>query len=114
MSNPKTIKIDNDTYVRQGDIAAQKPSGPESIFRTRSAGVHIGTLKSRNGTETVVSNARRLWSWRGAFTLNEIALFGVTRKDSRISAAIPEILLLDVIEIIPVAEGVDLSTTERT
>lgn len=113
MTNPKTIKIGNDVYIRQCDIAAQKPSGPESIFRTRSAGVHVGTLKSRSGTEATILNARRLWCWVGAFTLNEAALYGVTRESSRISATVPEILLTEVIEIIPIAEGVDLSTTEK-
>ena len=111
MSTPNTITIDNTLYVRAD--AAAKPAGDEVIVRTYSAGVHIGTLASRHGSEVILKNARRLWSWAGAFTLNEVSQNGVDRKNSRISKLVPSILLLEAIEIIPVAEGVDLSTTER-
>jgi hypothetical protein len=84
----------------------------EVIIRTYSAGVHIGTLKERNDRDVVLTNARRLWSWRGAFTLNAVATKGVNRSGSRISVPVPEITLTEAIEIIPVSEGVDLSTTE--
>jgi hypothetical protein len=84
----------------------------EVIIRTYSAGVHIGTLKERNDRDVVLTTARRLWSWRGAFTLNAVATKGVNRSGSRISVPVPEITLTEAIEIIPVSEGVDLSTTE--
>lgn len=93
--------------------APKKPqTQSEVIVRTYSAGVHIGVLKSREGREVVLMGARRLWSWAGAFTLNAVAVEGVRRKDSRISKAVPEITLLEAIEIIPVVDGVDLSSTE--
>ena len=60
-----------------------------------------------------LTNARRLWSWSGAFTLSAVATQGVDRANSRISVAVPEILLTEGIEIIPVSDGVDLSTTEQ-
>ena len=98
-------------------MANNIPSAPaqtsnEVIVRTYSAGVHIGTLQSREGQQVTLTNARRLWSWSGAFTLNAVATKGIRRKDSRISVAVPSIVLLEAIEIIPVAEGVDLSSTE--
>lgn len=102
----------NVVYVPKEDVI-EKTVGPEVIVRTYSAGVHIGTIKSREGQEVVLVNARRLWSWRGAFTLNVVATEGVDRKNSRISKSVPEITLLQAIEIIPVLEGVDLSTTEN-
>lgn len=106
----ETICINGVEYVKKG---AEPPVlGPEVIIRTYSAGVHIGVIKSREGREVVLTNARRLWSWAGAFTLNAVAMEGVRRKDSRISKPVPEITLLEAIEIIPVAAGVDLSTTE--
>jgi hypothetical protein len=83
----------------------------EVIIRTYSAGVHIGTIVSREGREIVLANARRLYSWSGAFTLNAVAMNGVNRVNSRISIAVPQITLLEAIEIIPVAPGVDLSTS---
>ena len=107
----KTIEINGETYVRADSVNA--PIGPEVIIRTYSAGVHVGTLISRDGKEVKLANARRLWSWVGAFTLNAVATKGVDRKESRISTAVQEITLLEAIEIIPVTSGVDLTTTEK-
>lgn len=87
-------------------------TGPEVIIRTHSAGVHVGNLKERRGQEVTLTNARRIWSWAGAFTLNAVAMHGVKRDSSRISIPVPEITLLNAIEILPVMEGVDLRTTE--
>ena len=81
----------------------------EVLIRTYSAGVHIGTLKSRKGKEVVLTNARRLWYWKGAFTLSVVATKGVDREQSRISLPVPEITLTEAIEIIPISNGVDLS-----
>lgn len=103
----KQVIIDGVTYT------AQTPSSGEVIVRTYSAGVHIGTFKERNGKEVTLANARRLWSWAGAFTLSAVATKGVDRVNSRISVAVPEILLTEAIEIIPVSKGIDLSTTEK-
>lgn len=113
MALPKTITIDGVEYTPTAAIPEPKPQGPEVIVRTFSAGVHIGVLKSREGREVTLENARRLWNWAGAFTLNAVAQDGVKRADSRISKPVPSILLLEAIEIIPVAAGVDLSTTEK-
>jgi hypothetical protein len=109
----QNITINGVDYVRADSIVTNRPLGPEVIIRTYSAGVHIGTIISREGREVKLANARRLWSWAGAFTLNAVAAKGVDRKESRISIPIEEITLLEVIEIIPVSSGVDLSTTEK-
>ena len=93
-------------------VPAPPQTGPEVLVRTYSAGVHIGTLVKREGREVELANARRLWSWKGAFSLNEVTTKGINRKDSRISVAVPTITLIEAIEIIPVLAGVDLSTTE--
>lgn len=110
MSNCKVISIDGVDYIRKD---SQPDLGPEVLIRSYSAGVHIGTLKSRDGQEVVLTNARRLWLWAGAFTLNAVATSGVDRKNSRISRAVPEITLTQAIEIIPVATSADLSSTEK-
>lgn len=79
-----------------------KPSKPKPlvVVRTYSAGVHIGHLESRKGTEVTLSNAKRLWRWNGANSLHEVALKGVAAT-SRISEPVPTIQLLEAIEIIP-------------
>lgn len=107
---PTTVRIDNVEYVRKD---AMPPSGPDSIVRTYSAGVHIGEVVKQDGKTVVLKNARRLWSWSGAFTLNAVAVAGVNRKNSRISVPVPEITLTEAIEVIPVSAGVNLSTTEK-
>jgi hypothetical protein len=74
------------------------------LVRTYSAGVHIGTLHSRDGKEVVLRDASRLWYWKGAFTLSAVALIGIDSKNSRMSIAVPEILLTEAIEILPVSD----------
>jgi hypothetical protein len=73
------------------------------IVRTYSAGVHFGTLTGREGKEVSLSNARRIWYWEGAFTLSAVAMEGVS-KASKLSVAVPDILLTEAIEIIPCSE----------
>ena len=70
------------------------------VVRTQSAGVHTGVLESLHGTCVILKDARRIWSWTEAFTLNEIALRGCG-EESRISNPIGSILLTEAIEVIP-------------
>lgn len=70
------------------------------IIRTYSAGVHTGILEECSGTAVVLRDARRIWRWSGAFTLNEMAMHGCG-EDSRISQPVPTILLTQAIEVIP-------------
>ena len=106
------VVIKGRRYIPADSVVAAEPSD-EVIIRTYSAGVHIGTIKSREGQEVVLTNARRLWSWNGALSLNEVAVKGVVRKDSKITAYVPEITLLQAIEIIPIAKGVDLTPNQK-
>lgn len=72
------------------------------IVRTYSAGVHYGQLQRREGKEVELAQARRIWSWKGAKTLHEIALHGVGRG-SRVSETVSSIVLTEAIEIIDCA-----------
>jgi len=73
------------------------------LVRTYSAGVHVGTLVKREGKEVELADARRIWYWKGANTLHEVALKGVG-KGSRISDPVGSILLTEAIELIPVTD----------
>ena len=75
-------------------------TGRYVVVRTYSAGVHVGVLKSRNGQEVVLTEAKRVWQWQGANTLHEVALNGVD-KASKISEETPTVILTQAIEIIP-------------
>ncbi len=74
------------------------------VVRTYSAGVHMGIVVETADTAAMLKDARRLHRWRGANTLNEVALHGVDKEYSHISEAVPVILLTQVIEIIPTTE----------
>lgn len=70
------------------------------LVRTHSAGVHCGILREIAGQAVLLAEARRIWRWNGANTLNEIATSGVSEA-SRISEPVESILLLQAIEVIP-------------
>lgn len=71
------------------------------IVRTYSAGVHCGILGHVEGQHVALKDARRIWRWRGANTLNELSLRGADMEWTRISEPVPEILLTEAIEILP-------------
>lgn len=75
--------------------------GKHCVVRTYSAGVHLGIVDQKEGTNVVLRDARRLWKWNGAFTLNEVAAKGVSKAGSRISDPVPFIELTEAVEIIP-------------
>lgn len=82
------------------------------IVRTRDAGVHIGELASRSGIECELINARRLWRWRGANTLNEISQSGVDKTYSRISQPVARITVIGACEILECSDEAAANLTE--
>lgn len=77
--------------------------GEFCVVRTYSAGIHMGTVESCQGTTVLLKDARRLYSWSKAFTLNEVSQNGVG-EDSRIAQVVPFILLTEAIEVIPCSD----------
>lgn len=78
--------------------------GKHCVVRTVNAGVFAGVLASRSGDEAVVRDARRMWYWDGAASLSELSQLGVSKPHScKFPAAVPEVLLLGVVEIIPMS-----------
>jgi hypothetical protein len=71
------------------------------VVRTLNAGVHAGELVEHEPRDKVaiLSNVRRIWYWRGANTLNEIANHGVG-AGSKVSEPAKLNTLSDVIEVI--------------
>jgi hypothetical protein len=79
--------------------------GRDVLVRTYSAGVHVGTLQSRDGKEVVLTNSRRIWYWDGAATLSQLAVDGTSRPENcKFPETVPEILLTEAIEIIPITD----------
>jgi len=77
-----------------------------AIVRTFSAGVFAGEIQSRNGQEVVMRNARRLWYWKGAASLSQLAMEGVKCPlECKFPCEVDEVTLLQVIEILKVTDA---------
>jgi len=75
------------------------------IVRTYSAGVFAGFLESRNGQEVVLTNARRIWYWKGAASLSQLAMEGTScPNECKFPIAVDRVELLEAIEILDVTE----------
>lgn len=87
--------------------------GVYAIVRTYSAGVFAGTIQSRDGKEIILTNARRIWYWEGAASLSELASKGTSKPSGcKFPAPVPEVLLTEVIEILPTTETARKSIEE--
>ena len=75
------------------------------IIRGDRSGVFFGTLADRNGREVKLTDCRRLWYWSGARSISQLAVDGTTRpNDCKFTVVVPEIEILDAIEVIPCTE----------
>lgn len=74
------------------------------IVRTYSAGVFAGFLKSRKGQEVSLTKARRLWYWKGAASLSQLAVDGVSFPlECKFPESVSQIDLTQTIEILSVS-----------
>jgi hypothetical protein len=84
--------------------------GKYCIVRTYSAGVFAGVVKSRDGKEAVLENARRIWYWSGAASLSQLAVDGTSNPNGcKFPTEVEEVLLTEVIEIISCTEKAKVS-----
>lgn len=80
------------------------------LVRSRDAGVFAGIVTGREANEAVLTQARRIWYWDGAASLSQLALEGTkTPEKCKFPAAVPEILVLGVCEIIPCSPAAEKS-----
>lgn len=95
------ITINGETYIKKSAAELSE----YVIVRTYSAGVFAGYMQSKNGREVVLTQARRLWYWKGANSLSELATEGVKYPDDcKFPCEVERIELLEVIEILNVTE----------
>ena len=96
-----TIKINDKTYV-----CVDETNHAYVLIRSQNAGVHMGQLYERVGNVVTLVDARRIWYWKGAFTLSEMSQKGVANPDEcKFSIAIPTITIFGVIEILPLSNN---------
>jgi len=118
MAKKKKMMIDDVEYVRADTVTegspAEKVDGMNYvIIRTYSAGVHAGYLKGREGKEVVLLNARRLWYWKGAASISQLSVDGVSSpSDCKFPCEVSQITLTEAIEVIPCTEKARLSIKE--
>lgn len=79
--------------------------GKKVIIRGDRSGVFFGTLAEHTGREVKLTECRRLWYWSGAASLSQLAVDGVKNPNNcKFTVTVPEIVILDAIEIIPCTE----------
>ena len=75
------------------------------MIRTYSAGVHFGDIVSRVDKEVKLENAHRVFYWKGACSLSQLAMEGSNeRSDCKISVKVDSITLTEAIEIIDMTD----------
>lgn len=73
------------------------------ICRTYSAGVFAGYLVSKDGKEVVLTKARRLWYWKGAASLSQLAMEGVKYpEECKFPCEVDNVIVTECIELIEV------------
>lgn len=83
------------------------------IVRTQSAGVFAGELHEQDGQQVVLVNARRLWYWKGAASLSQLAVEGVKcPSECKFPCEVSRVELLQAIEILDVTEAAQKSIKE--
>lgn len=100
------IEVNGVKYVPKGaapETAELDPTG-YCIVRTNSAGVFAGWMaKGYDGGKIGdVEGARRLWYWKGAASLSQLAAEGVKNpSECKFALPVSSVHLTEIIEIIP-------------
>lgn len=82
-----------------------KKAKPYKIIRTVNAGVFAGYVESSKGEEVTLTDARRLWYWKGAASLSQLAVDGVSCPgECKFPVEVPRVELTQVIEKLDVTE----------
>jgi len=76
--------------------------GKKIILRSNDAGVLYGTLVKNEADSIILKNARKLYYWSGANTVEDLVTFGVIDpKNCKFTWVIPEMEINSKVQIIP-------------
>jgi hypothetical protein len=76
--------------------------GKHVIVRSDKAGVFFGILKAKEGLELTLIDARKVYYWSGANTVEDLADKGPTdKKNSKVTVAVSQIVLASFDQILP-------------
>lgn len=111
------MNIDNLTYGEIKQILAMfgnpgaEPTftphiGKRCIIRTYASGVFCGEVVAQSGRMVELRDSRRLWAWKAAdgISLSSVAVNGVDPDGCRFPESVPEMTVLDALEIIPASQ----------
>ena len=106
------IEINKKIYVLKSSIKNTTKAKLNSkgltycVIRTYSAGVFAGWIDRKvKGQERTIYNSRRLFYWKGACSLSQIANEGVKNPiECQFAQIVEEQDLLNVIEVLPCTE----------
>lgn len=109
--NVNEVELSGRRYVAVDTLKAiPEVTADYVVVRSDRAGVFAGYLKSREGSEVVLTNARRLWYWSGAASLSQLAMEGTSQPAKcKFPIAVAEITILTVIEVIAATEAAKTS-----
>jgi hypothetical protein len=107
MAKAETITINGVDYVPAASVKSEKAPSLKGkkyvIARTYSAGVFAGYLAKREGKEATLLQARRLWYWKGAASLSQLAQEGVScPNECKFPCEVDSVDLTEVIEVLDV------------
>ena len=110
------IEINGEKYVLKSTVKGERESVANKKYvmvRTYSAGVFAGHLKSRKGKEVILNDARRIWYWKGAASLSQLAQEGTSSPDGcKFPCPVDEVILTEAIEIIAITAKAKKSIEE--
>lgn len=84
--------------------------GKYCVIRGRDSGVFAGTVKEIDGNRVLAADVRRIWYWDGAASISQLAVDGtVAPENCKFTVTVAELLILDVIEVIPCTDKAEQS-----
>ena len=84
--------------------------GKYVIVRGDKSGVFAGVLKSKEGREVTLTDARKIWYWQGAKCLSQLASEGTSKPNGcKFPAPVAEVCITDAIEIFPCTDKAEQS-----
>lgn len=84
--------------------------GKYVIVRGDKSGVFAGVLKSKEGREVTLTDARKIWYWQGATCLSQLATEGTSQPAGcKFPAPVAEVCITDAIEIFPCTDQAEQS-----
>jgi hypothetical protein len=99
------ITLDGVDYIRKDLSSELKCSSDSVLVRGDRSGVFVGKLLEQNGREVTLGNCRRIWYWKGAASISQLAVDGTSKpSECKFPVAIKKMKVLDAIEIIEMTD----------